>query len=443
MIKDVENARWRDVIAAALNLDVQDLSLKLLAAGVNNSVYYVSLTNPYSNQSLTDSRELILRVPATGKSLMSYGAIGNAQIKNRFATFAKSGYSPQLVDVDLPDGGILCEYIAGRPAKSPDDLSLITGSLAALHTSDNACVSSNRHPQATKQNTISHATMLKVIAERMKLLDDVNFSDGGRGMGINKASCKLIRQLTENCMRAPITNIDAYEQNSSTLMLPILKDANPSNFIIADSSADIITDINADLNADLNASSSKVANAERAMVVDIEGDFYGLPIIDVGHSSLFSASMWAYEGITPLAATDILGLYEEYYHRLNERLNDRSDDRLNERSDERLNERSDERLNERSDERLNDRSDERSDDRLPELHGSKLAKHTMPPSDIILSIRYATLGRCLGWMLMLIYLAEVKGVATPQDKLERARLILSPEKLHLAMDSEQEISKLL
>ncbi|MCH9665051.1 MAG: hypothetical protein K0U41_04305, partial [Gammaproteobacteria bacterium] len=157
-------------------------------------------------------------------------------------------------------------------------------------------------------------------------------------------------------------------------IFPILKDANPSNFIIKDGDAN---------------------SKQRAIVVDIEGDFYGMPIIDLGHSSLFSACLWAYENISPLPASDIVKLYEEYY------------------------------------------------EHLATLHGNKFATRARVPRDIIISVRYATLGRCLGWMIMLIYLAEHQGIATPKDKLDRAKIILSQENLLHAQKSEQEIAKLI
>ncbi len=372
--------KWSRITAAALKLEEKDVALQLLAGGVNNSVYKVNITEEVLNQedplldplansainhSVPRATSFVLRVPAPGKSLMSYGAIGSNHIKSRFQQFAISGHCPRPLELDLPEGAILCDYVPGRIAKFPEDMSLITHSLAKLHTSGMTQNDSLHSPQASEHNSISYKTMAKVVNERIKMLDAI---------GLDATSCQIIRQLVDECLDAPIDKITAYEQNPTTPIFPILKDANPSNFIIKDGDAN---------------------SQQQAIVVDIEGDFYGMPIIDVGHSSLFSACLWAYEDISPLPASDLVKLYEEYY------------------------------------------------EHLATLYGNKFAIRARVPRDIIISVRYATLSRCLGWMIMLIYLAEHQGIATPKDKLDRAKIILSQENLLLAQKSEMEIAKLI
>lgn len=388
-----KHERWQGIIADALKLSVGDVETRLLAEGVNNSVYHVRIKGGGASRggASGDRQDLILRVPEAGKKLMSYGAIGDKQIKDRFATFAQSGFSPQLVDVELAEGGILCEFIAGRQAKFPDDLSLIARSLAALHTSGIAGAA-GQVGLATEHNTISYATMQKVIRERLAILDEVQASK----LQLSDESYELLKQLQDICEQAPAKQIAEYEQQS--LLLPILKDANPSNFIIAGGGGGTANggDTSGMSGGDEdNLGDTSRGGEEKAVVVDIEGDFYGLPIIDVGHSSLFSACLWAYPDIKPVAPAEIVGLYEEYY------------------------------------------------EAVAQLHGKELAKQVRAPREIITSIRYGTLGRCLGWMLMLIYLAEVKGVATPEEKIIRARAILSQKNLQLAMTNETAISQLI
>ena len=328
-----------EVISSALGEEVR---AELLAAGINNKVYRL----------VSSTRDLIIRIPSHGKQLMSYGAINNSQIRQRFNLFAPSGFSPQVIDIDLPDGAVLCEYIEGRVARYPQDLSIISDSLAGLHSCGFVM------PKDTdKDQLVDYRTMRRVVEDRMKHADAVQLSAG---------SSAILSELVTKCLRAPVDEIIHYEEQA--LVAPILKDANPGNFII-----------------------TKSAGKEKAIVVDIEGGFYGSPVIDIGHSSLYSAALWECEDISPLAGERIISLYRDYLTA------------------------------------------------SQKINGEEFSRNIFPPPQVLYIFRIITLCRCLTWMLNLIYFESRKEFVS--DKLDRAQLILNEENLIIARDLEEELSR--
>ena len=397
VIKDISNA------IEALSPSGQKAEIKLYAAGANNHVYKVSFPgtadappshlssstpplsssgSPSSSTSSSPSTlpsspstsdttnrnparpdhttELILRVPAAGKEKMAYGAIAAEEVKQRFRIFAPSGCAAKLRDVELPHGAVMCEYVTGRPAQYPQDLSLVIRSLAALHSCGKD-INANR-----AKEWINWDWMMKIVDQRMAVVDDCGLSEG---------SVKLIKEIVARLKRVYTEDVYKYEQDPQTPIVPILKDANLGNFIVR-----------------------KEANGETAVVVDLEGDFYGLAITDVGHASLYSATLWEYDNIAMLPAEKILALYEEYYGWLTQEEHGWSKDNMDQ---------------------------------------------ARPPSPVLLGYRLSTLCRCLTWMLNLIYLTGKGEVTVPAEKLAKAKLILDEDELLLARDSEVEIARLL
>ncbi len=77
-----------------------------------------------------------------------------------------------------------------------------------------------------------------------------------------------------------------HASGDSTGKRPILGDANSSNYIITPDN--------------------------RAVVVDIEGESYGMPIADVSHLSLYPSILWCKPQAEPLHAKDVIDLYKCY-----------------------------------------------------------------------------------------------------------------------------------
>ena len=351
---------------------------------------------------------------------MAYGAIAAEEIKQRFRIFAPSGCAAKLRDVELPHGAVMCEYVTGRPAQYPQDLSLVMRSLAALHSCGKD-INANR-----AKEWINWDWMMKIVDQRMAVVDDCGLSEG---------SVKLIKEIVARLKRVATAEVVAYEQDPRTPIVPILKDANLGNFIIRKEAGGGVgenagqgsdTDGNAGSDAgqgsDTGGNAGSKTNAggenntdgrgdgeasggagdradgEVAIVVDLEGDFYGLAITDVGHASLYSATLWEYDNIAMLPAEKILALYEEYYGWLTQEEHGWSKDNMDQ---------------------------------------------ARPPSPVLLGYRLSTLCRCLTWMLNLIYLTGKGEVTVPAEKLAKAKLILEEYELLLARDSEVEIARLL
>lgn len=227
------------------------VAIKLIYAGVNNWVYKVSVSRGLKHGRKKFALRLLTEASNLTMSHISNQGRSICQIAGRMASFASSGYAAHPIAVllprndenqdldleDLPAGvdiinsnlsqaGILVEYIEGRQASLPQDLSLLMHTLLQLHGSDN-----------------SRYTKLKSV-----------------------------------------------HKSDTALKLPIMRDANPGNFLV---------------------SGHKELNM-RAVAIDIEGQWYGLPTEDLTHLSMYPAILWSQPYAEPLSPIEIANLYKQY-----------------------------------------------------------------------------------------------------------------------------------
>lgn len=187
------------------------------------------------------------------------------QIADRMNLFAATQHCPPPRHVfspaELPPaGGLLIPYVAGRKLRLPADLPLVADCLAALHQTQ---------PGANQPDII------KTIEERMPLLSQAPMEEASR---------ILIGNLWERTRALLAKRVARLTMDDA-----ILADAQPGNFV--------------------------VSSDDRAIVVDIEGDFAHSPAVDLAHITLFSSLLWWDEAAEPLQSEDIISFYQDYINK--------------------------------------------------------------------------------------------------------------------------------
>ena len=154
-----------------------------------------------------------------------------------------------------------------------------------------------------------------------------------------------------------------------TTKCPILGDANLGNFII-------IPD-------------------NRAVVVDVEGELYGLPIADVSHLSVYSSILWSQPQTEPLQAKDVIDLYKCYKAEYKKLITFGTEE---------------------------------------EDMFNPTALHDM---------RIGLINGVIDWMTNLTLLTEQEKISPPADMLQRAHNIIRKENYEKAIANENQIKELL
>lgn len=180
---------------------------------------------------------------------------------------SQAGHAPrlhQVLDVSewLPRGALLVDAIHGRLARLPDDLEAIALSLARLH---GLAIPSRRLPiqapvdpwQAMRDEVIAQSDWLEAA---------------------NLAPSTLRR------LKAALESLPATLDDTASCLISF--DTHSGNFLIDEQG--------------------------RAILVDLEKCRYGLPGIDLAHTTLYTSTTWDLNSQSMLSDDDILGFYRAW-----------------------------------------------------------------------------------------------------------------------------------
>lgn len=176
------------------------------------------------------------------------------------------GHTPHLHDVlppseALPRGGLLVEAIRGRLAQLPDDLPAIAEALASLH-SQPLPITTSRAPLLAPEDPWQ--AMVKEVRQQANWLGDAQLSS------------KITQRIEQELDLLPPSLSDA----TPTL---ISFDTHPGNFLIRDDG--------------------------QAVLVDLEKCRYGLPGIDLAHTSLYTSTTWDISSQAVLSLNEVVAFY--------------------------------------------------------------------------------------------------------------------------------------
>lgn len=182
---------------------------------------------------------------------------------------SQGGHTPKIYDAlppseALPRGGLLVEAIRGRLAKLPDDLPAIAKALASLHRQPLPS-EAERAPLLAPEN--SWQAMVEEVRQQANWLGDAQLS--------RKVTQRIKQELD---LLPPRLNDDTPALISF--------DTHPGNFLIADDG--------------------------RAVLVDLEKCRYGLPGIDLAHTSLYTSTTWDLNSQAVLSLADVVAFYRRW-----------------------------------------------------------------------------------------------------------------------------------
>lgn len=185
------------------------------------------------------------------------------------------GHTPALHGVlptsrVLPRGGLLVEAIRGRLAQLPEDLPAIAEALASLH----------RQP-------------LPIAATRAPLLDPEDpwqaMVDEVRRQASWLGDAQLANKVTQRIKQ----ELDLLPPRLSDATPTLISfDTHPGNFLIRDDG--------------------------RAILVDLEKCRYGLPGIDLAHTSLYTSTTWDLNSHAVLSLSEVINFYRRWQSAMNE-----------------------------------------------------------------------------------------------------------------------------
>ncbi|ASK19944.1 phosphotransferase family protein [Halomonas sp. N3-2A] len=180
---------------------------------------------------------------------------------------SQGGQVPRLhgilpVSDALPRGGLLVDAIEGRLAQLPDDLPRIAETLASLHR-----LPLPEHPEPLLAPADSWQAMCEEVSRQAEWLEKANLEPD------------VIARVRDELEALPTTLPDAER-------CLISFDTHPGNFLItADGSA---------------------------MLVDLEKCRYGLPGIDLAHTSLYTSTTWDINSQAVLTLEEVVAFYQRW-----------------------------------------------------------------------------------------------------------------------------------
>ncbi|MEA2118670.1 aminoglycoside phosphotransferase family protein [Halovibrio sp. HP20-50] len=183
------------------------------------------------------------------------------------------GHTPQLYDVlppsnQLPRGGLLVEAIRGRLAKLPEDLPAVAEALASLH----------RQPLPNEK-----APLLAPADPWQAMVSEVH--QQAQWLADAQLSSKVTQRIKQELDLLPPRLNDV----TPTL---ISFDTHPGNFLIRDDG--------------------------RAVLVDLEKCRYGLPGIDLAHTSLYTSTTWDISSQAVLSLEEVIHFYRRWQAAMSE-----------------------------------------------------------------------------------------------------------------------------
>ena len=179
------------------------------------------------------------------------------------------GHTPTLHDTlppseALPRGGLLVEAIRGRQANLPQDLAAIADALASLH----------RQPLPASE---AQAPLLAPENPWQAMVEEV------RQQANWLADAQLARKVTQRIKQELDLLPPRLSDETPTL---ISFDTHPGNFLIREDG--------------------------RAVLVDLEKCRYGLPGIDLAHTSLYTSTTWDLSSQAVLSLNEVIGFYRRW-----------------------------------------------------------------------------------------------------------------------------------
>ncbi len=180
---------------------------------------------------------------------------------------SQGGHTPRLQGVlppseSLPRGALLVEAIRGRLAELPQDLPAIADTLASLHRQP---LPPHRPPLLAP--TAPWQAMVEEVSLQAKWLDDAQLPSS------------IHLRIQQELDLLPSTLDDA----AATL---ISFDTHPGNFLVTDEG--------------------------RAILVDLEKCRYGLPGIDLAHTSLYTSTTWDLNSQAVLSLDEVIAFYRRW-----------------------------------------------------------------------------------------------------------------------------------
>lgn len=177
------------------------------------------------------------------------------------------GHTPRLYEAlppsdQLPRGGLLVEAIRGRLAQLPEDLPAIAEALASLH----------RQPLPSET-----APLLSPADPWQAMVSEVH--QQAQWLADAQLSSKVTQRIKQELDLLPPRLSDV----TPTL---ISFDTHPGNFLIRDDG--------------------------RAVLVDLEKCRYGLPGIDLAHTSLYTSTTWDISSQAVLKLEDVIAFYRHW-----------------------------------------------------------------------------------------------------------------------------------
>lgn len=179
------------------------------------------------------------------------------------------GHTPKLYatlppNEALPRGGLLVEAVRGRLANLPEDLPAIADALASLHSQPLPSITA-RAPQLAPEDPWQ--AMVDEVRHQANWLADAQLAS------------KVTQRIKQELDLLPPRLSD----NTPTL---ISFDTHPGNFLIRDDG--------------------------RAVLVDLEKCRYGLPGIDLAHTSLYTSTTWDLNSQAVLSLSEVIGFYRRW-----------------------------------------------------------------------------------------------------------------------------------
>lgn len=214
-------------------------------------------------------RDLVARVPK--QSQLDLSAAANLAYQSAcFQRAAAGGHTPCLHGMlppspALPRGALLVEYIAGRPARLPDDAPAIARALASLHALP---LPAARAPLRNPPHT------LQALAEEIDA-HAAYLPEAGIAPFTAEVLADTLTRWRDTTTRAgrPPRRLISF-------------DAHPGNFLVrADG---------------------------RAVLVDLEKARYGDPPLDLAHATLYTSTTWDVQSRAVLSAAEVAGFVESW-----------------------------------------------------------------------------------------------------------------------------------
>lgn len=191
-----------------------------------------------------------------------------------FARAAASGHTPVLhavlpPDPELPMGALVVQEVAGRPPRLPGDLPALARALAALHALP-VPPPAARPPLAAPSDPA--AATLALIERQAACFERAGLDPTVR------------RVLAEELAR--VRRLVADPPAPPAPVALVGTDTHPGNFLIDD--------------------------AGKAWFLDLEKAQYGLPAIDLAHTTLYTSTTWDPDVATVLTPAEVAGFYRAW-----------------------------------------------------------------------------------------------------------------------------------